>query len=229
MTHETKTPREEALEIFRLWRKERGMTLKTIIGVTLTEEAVFDIIEAALSTPEAVEEGSAIEALESAIASHEKGELGGWELQLIKSRLYAQGRTQAVPDGWKMVPIEPTDDMIWAGHSALSDGSLGQAEIDDGKIAYKAMLSAAPFPPVTGGAWQPIDSAPKDGTRVLLHMTGGKQCVARTEHHPFGGPMWVVYGEMGKPDCWCLATEDEETTPTYWQPLPAPPSSAEEV
>jgi len=53
----------------------------------------------------------------------------------------------AVPDGWKLVPIKPTDDML--------DSALGVHEARDGedeeffaefRRTYRAMLSAAPHP-----------------------------------------------------------------------------------
>lgn len=71
--------------------------------------------------------------------------------------------------------------------------------------------------------WKPIETAPKDGTRVLLYLSCGKQCVARTQVHLFEGLKWVIYGEIGKPNCWCLAEEDKDTQLTHWMPLPSPP------
>lgn len=144
-------------------------------------------------------------------------------------QLYAQGRTQsAVPEVQKSYPCGCVTCVCNTEDRCLGCGAKScKGFMKNETCSCRPVRQESTAPPVTGGAWLPIETAPRDGTRVLLYMTGGKQCVARTEHHPFGGPMWVVYGEMGKPDCWCLATEDEETTPTHWQPLPAPPSSAE--
>ncbi|MCM2546151.1 hypothetical protein ACVCII_04255 [Burkholderia glumae] len=50
----------------------------------------------------------------------------------------------AVPEGWKLVPIEPTSEMVSAGeHVAYSDVAYAPPE-----IAYRAMLDAAPAAPV---------------------------------------------------------------------------------
>lgn len=48
----------------------------------------------------------------------------------------------AVPDGWKLVPIEPTEDMLWALYGFL----VGQLSEPDYK-RYRAMLSASPAAP----------------------------------------------------------------------------------
>ena len=48
-----------------------------------------------------------------------------------------------VPDGWKLVPIEPTDEMYYDGQQA---GSTAYADPDGIAIAYlwEAMLAATP-------------------------------------------------------------------------------------
>ena len=46
-----------------------------------------------------------------------------------------------VPEGWKLVPINPTDHMTWVGQSMRPD-----AEISIGSI-YCGMITAAPLPP----------------------------------------------------------------------------------
>lgn len=49
-------------------------------------------------------------------------------------------RLPAVPDGWKLVPVEPTKNMI----DATSPAHEGEAII--AKVMYRAMLAAAPEP-----------------------------------------------------------------------------------
>ncbi|HDX8367391.1 TPA: hypothetical protein RQN08_002639 [Aeromonas dhakensis] len=49
----------------------------------------------------------------------------------------------SVPEGWKLVPVEPTDQMFEAGNSAYWSTSTNH----DAIIAtYRAMLTAAPKP-----------------------------------------------------------------------------------
>ena len=54
--------------------------------------------------------------------------------------------------------------------------------------------------------WQNIDSAPKDGTEVLLFHRGC--CVIG---------LWMDYGHR---QCWEDNVEGFELEPTHWQPLP---------
>ena len=50
----------------------------------------------------------------------------------------------AIPDGCKLVPVEPTGEMVAAGVYAISDTDL------DGPSVWSAMLAAAPTIPDTG-------------------------------------------------------------------------------
>ena len=68
--------------------------------------------------------------------------------------------------------------------------------------------------------WQPIESAPKDGTEVILFGDAKwpqgvvpaygdvSDCVSTGY---FSGGIWQFMGRIGKP--------------THWQPLPAPPAA----
>jgi hypothetical protein len=66
------------------------------------------------------------------------------------------------------------------------------------------------------GAWQPIATAPCDGTRVLTYREGWQEhtTVAWFNSTGCGAACWVpVWGSQCPP-------------PTHWTPLPAPPQSA---
>ncbi|ELY4583082.1 hypothetical protein SMZ82_002398 [Cronobacter malonaticus] len=62
----------------------------------------------------------------------------------IKS-LYNAPPAPFVPDGWKMVPVEPTPDMREAFHQANEEWEEGGAKWSPDH-QWKAMLSAAPEP-----------------------------------------------------------------------------------
>lgn len=63
-----------------------------------------------------------------------------------------------VPDGWKLVPIEPTDDMVIRGFESAPDEVLSDADVWEAfnamsgcqqaahkaRLCYAAMLAAAP-------------------------------------------------------------------------------------
>ncbi len=85
----------------------------------------------------------------------------------------------------------------------------------DAMILANAVLAAADAqPPTVQGAWQPIETAPKDETRVLIYRPGFAEavCVA-----------W--WSQNWK--CWRSVPGQHGWHPTHWQPLPAPPPGDE--
>ena len=76
--------------------------------------------------------------------------------------------------------------------------------------------------------WQPIETAPKDGTRVLVTL---EKCQGFRDKRP----MTTAYFNRYYPDDpdemaeWTLAVPgvgyscDEKCLPTHWTPLPDPP------
>ena len=65
--------------------------------------------------------------------------------------------------------------------------------------------------------WQPIETAPKDGSKILLgwFLEGGG-----------GGPEVAFWHDIDK--TWCgrvLLKAEGYFSPTHWMSLPAPPSS----
>jgi len=63
--------------------------------------------------------------------------------------------------------------------------------------------------------WQPIETAPKDGTRILLGWAG---CVGDYAQ----GPVAIGY-YLGKRLQLDNADDNEKVHPQVWQPLPLPP------
>ena len=60
--------------------------------------------------------------------------------------------------------------------------------------------------------WQPIETAPKDGTHVLLAITG-----------------WdIIVGECWRGNAWIESYRGEDITGTVtnWMPLPEPPTTS---
>jgi hypothetical protein len=67
------------------------------------------------------------------------------------------------------------------------------------------------------GAWQPIETAPKDGTRVLLCVVG-TQSAGRDDREYYHMASWGIdHWQPFIPNDW-----------THWQPLPSPPQEPKE-
>jgi len=92
-----------------------------------------------------------------------------------------------------MLDRKPTDDELRALHEALT-----------------------PAPQPAEGAWQPIETAPNDGTAVLLWC------------QPTKDDAYAIQGwyEGGVFDRRWYDAYSEEVKPSHWQPLPAPPAAA---
>ena len=75
------------------------------------------------------------------------------------------------------------------------------------------------------GAWLPIETAPKDGTRIMVFCPWVGVCgpanwdVCWFAKKP--RPFWTHWGER----IWGTSREREDQ-PTHWMPLPDPPQSA---
>lgn len=68
------------------------------------------------------------------------------------------------------------------------------------------------------GQWRPIETAPKDGTEVLL---AGPYSGYANRHE-----IWREVGEyLTDFNSWSPALMDSFAPPTHWQPLPAPPKA----
>jgi Protein of unknown function (DUF551) len=80
---------------------------------------------------------------------------------------------------------------------------ITQAEIELMRAALEAAARAC---------WQPIETAPKDGTAILLCV--GRWMTVGHWHRVAGG--WSSNGPVYSP-----YGLDEQ--PTHWQPLPEPP------
>jgi len=55
----------------------------------------------------------------------------------------AKDSSDAIPDGWKLVPVCPTEDMLAAGRT-LNDSQLNMTPRNRIEMVYRAMLAAAP-------------------------------------------------------------------------------------
>ena len=70
------------------------------------------------------------------------------------------------------------------------------------------------------GAWQPIETAPKDGTNVLLVNRKGNMATGLWQGRGVMAGWWLRGGNG--PNVFF----NDHHGPTHWMPLPAPPQSA---
>ena len=74
--------------------------------------------------------------------------------------------------------------------------------------------------------WQPIETAPKDGTEILVcevtRTTPFMQVVQWQTYTAREGGDWFIL-------CGLAADPDLYFTPTHWMPLPTPPGPQETV
>lgn len=139
------------------------------------------------------------------------------------------------PEGWVLVPSEPTPEMKASGEAqdwmAFETTDLYAAKV------YRAMLAAAPQPPRTDG-WRTMDSAPKDGTVVVLCGTyaGGEKWMETgcfdtlLPHAPACNPYKTSSGILPADKQWLTRKEwcrrdrlAHTATPSHWLPTPPQP------
>ncbi|SDQ98449.1 hypothetical protein SAMN05519103_00307 [Rhizobiales bacterium GAS113] len=169
------------------------------------------------------------------------------------------------PPGWKLVPVEPTKEMLLVMADAKwpedwEAGKRAQIRLGFDVIApecqtevawgqYERLLSVAPVSalPASPAApspqgWQTIESAPKDGTEIILYhppeIHEGKPYPHRVtcgawieweetipEYHSTTGEYLgrSVQGGGASWSSWDGGFR-EESPPTHWMPLPSPPA-----
>ncbi|HFO0277743.1 TPA: DUF551 domain-containing protein [Klebsiella quasipneumoniae] len=172
----------------------KGIKTSTMLAA-LARRAVYESDMAALSPEERAEFQARIEDFKSLIAQP----------------------APVVPDGYVMVPKEPTKEMIDAGWLHYM-GTKNPSS----KGTYKAMLAAAPQSPgsepaTVPGKWVPVsEKMPPSRHEVLVGRWWGEK--------PRWCCKWATY-IPGHPDAqssgWLIP--GASWTPTHWMPLPAAP------
>lgn len=78
--------------------------------------------------------------------------------------------------------------------------------------AESSVFEIAAYVPAALAGWQPIETAPKDGTRFLAAWPDGRREIALWSHNAWwsAGTGWLRHSKE----------------PTDWQPLPEPPKKA---
>jgi len=78
--------------------------------------------------------------------SHEKRYAGS--TYRLANLAFAAGQASTIPEGWKLVPVEPTDDMVRLGGENTDSIDWSDASQDEpyelAEKVYRAMIAAAP-------------------------------------------------------------------------------------
>lgn len=150
------------------------------------------------------------------------------ETASIIERLIACRDTLKVVEGQFAVNLQPE-------RAVMADAANALDAYD--KTMQRIAEAPSPTPPA-GDGWEPIETAPKDGTDVLLagalgggwrvtvgHWTTDEECrtpigdcggECRCIEYDYHDPSWISW-DGGFCDPWPA---------THWQPLPAPPEQA---
>ena len=64
------------------------------------------------------------------------------ELEAERDQLRAELEKLRVPEGWKLVPVKPTEKMVEVGYAAINCKATSPT-----RLAWNAMITAAPTPP----------------------------------------------------------------------------------
>lgn len=155
-------------------------------------------------------------------------------------RYYCDGARAALSAA---LSIEQTEPVAWLGRGGIyrdrlfSDRQMAQSWLEDcdGYGTGRAIVPLYAHPPVSAlvnaqadadvvERWQPIETAPRDWTDVLLYLP---------DEDDGTGARGVVKGwfsmKDGGFDCWFGCGINSESnadpcSPTHWMPLPAPPA-----
>lgn len=140
-----------------------------------------------------------------------------------------------IPAGWKIVPIEPTKTMLVFGENAMHRASHGDFVATEGELEsmWSAMLDAAPEAPNAQSAWQPIETAPKDGRTLLLGYANSHGRWRTLRGQWFSREVindeWENGDECSEGWYETPVEGDEErvwkTEPTHWMTLPSAPTA----
>ena len=137
---------------------------------------------------------------------------GPWFEHHDKGHLYIENqRDDVICDMGLRAKSSPTSQFIAACNPSAIRALL--ADLDEARAA----LSAA-----KAGGWLPIETAPKDGTEMLL-LFGNAEYIFGKTHGRVRAACWTGSGASAN---WSLPYF-KDNPPTAWQPLPAPPAQKE--
>lgn len=145
----------------------------------------------------------------------------------LKTLVATNGQADATDSKWNPLNVfcddfQPLDTFNWAIERGFTQSTY-DGDYDTGNVylldAGRAWLALSP-PPSPWSGWRTIDSAPRDGTNIVVFAprrpSGAKRrsrngCLVVVAHHEAG------WGFLTTPG-------DYQVSPTHWMPLPPAPS-----
>lgn len=183
----------------------------------------------------------AAKALNTAIAERDQlradhSQLQDYHLKVIDSYTQKLTELQSQLDAIRAVEVEPVAvvENIRDEHGNVSAWRTAKGELCCGDKLYTAAQLRAEVALALSRQWLPIETAPRDGTAILIMQNNWPGCrngVATecNNHNTYVAAWWSeersVRGGKGAWICYMDAVRDPEApiNPTNWQPLPPPP------
>ncbi|HIE1992108.1 TPA: DUF551 domain-containing protein [Klebsiella oxytoca] len=175
----------------------------------------IDTLRHAFETEEREETGG-FNLHKSGIDYVDKSTQAQWEAWLVcRAAMLQAGISAVIPDGYVMVPKEPTQAMC----AAFNDSDYGRKSLRE---RYVAMLAAAQQPqdepqniPEIIPGWIPVsERMPEDEQEVLTINKMGHRFVSFFDKHS-----GLFFDRLDAPAACCI----EHVLVTHWMPLPAAP------
>lgn len=142
----------------------------------------------------------------------------------LKRCQLGQSMNNLIPEGWALVPIQPTPEMLKAVDDEAEDKHLARGRAIS---AWGLMLDAAPAAEFKANqsAMRDMATAPRDGSRILIktNVSHYSRGWPHFGYHVVGtswGECWFVDGKFQR---WCGDDRTRSTggiDPLGWAPLP---------
>lgn len=110
-----------------------------------------------------------------------------------------------IPDGWRLVPVEPTEEMLEAMRTQARvrlEQETITASVENGRAVWGAMLDAAPEPPAIGRTNNSNDSRDASG-RLLDRRVSQRWYPSKTQSVSFWCPTCNCYQQRSRIDGKC--------------------------
>jgi hypothetical protein len=131
---------------------------------------------------------------------------GASDFEVVMVDSVCHGLSDAEAAAWVNELVDHFERLTQERDTALRDLAISRAATDKTRVEADAVMGQIP-------RWREIESAPKDGTSILVATKDQGLVLAYWCDEIVGEEMWLCADSH----------EDEEVHPTHWQPLPEAP------